>query len=167
MYLSYSLNSDTSKAYMAIREINGPLEIRDYRAKSWVGGEVEFTNYLFVKEVDRVRDEVLAQNIEVDKFPYFLQFKDGKTYVFFNVNKDYVILNTEDLIIKTPPVDTVYMGFNWHPTKRNSKSTYEKIKKVLEDSNMNFNDGEYFVEVTAPLKVIPFMAHNGVFIERL
>ncbi len=163
MYLSYCAVNDIPRDNMSIERISGALEVRDYKKGNIIGKEIVFSNFGFWSEVKKVKKELSENGIKLVEYPYYLYFaKDGKTSVYFYSEETTKYPDGFEVLGNLE--DTAYVGFNWYPTENNQKKTLEKIDRILGSSSIGYDKNGYWVEVVAPPYIIPFMAHNGVFV---
>jgi len=145
--------------------MSGQLEVRDYKSEYIIGKEINFSNYKFWFEIDDIKNELKENNIEIIEYPFYLQFeKGGRSKVFFDIKNGQPVKSVDGFVLNKKNTDVAYVGFNWYPTKRNQSKTLKKIDQILDSSKISYDDSVYWVEVVAPMKVVPFMAHNGVFV---
>lgn len=166
MSLSFWVNNQIDNDYAATIKIRSGYEVRDYTKGIWIGKEIAFDKALWWKEIDEVKDDLLAANVEFVEYPYFIrQNKDGSHEVFFDVVKGSHVESFEGFSVAFPLTNTAFTEFKWYPTKGAISKAIENMHEGLSMHNVKINTEETWIEVRNPYYTIPFMMKSGVFVD--
>ena len=159
-------NKKIDNDYAHTVKVRAGYEIRDYTPGIFIGKPINFDKALWWTEVDQVKEDIKANNIQIVDYPYFIRQKtDGTTEVFFNIVKGSAVESFEGFSVAFPLTNTAFHQFKWYPGKGTIEKNYSKLIQSISENQLDYNKEEFWIEVRNHHLTIPFMMENGVFVD--
>ncbi len=164
MGASYYIEARTDSSYAETKRVRVGYEVRDYTEGKFVGREVLMESILDLwMSAKALKTELRDLGVEILDYPFFVRRNaDGKSFVYAKA-KAGAVVDVEGFDIVNLSQDTAYLEFRWYPTSRKFDAAHADINRSLVNEGVLYNTSEVWMEVRSPWYVIPFMAHNGVF----
>lgn len=166
MLASNFVNKKVDDSYAVTLKARAGYEVREYTAGMYIGDEIEFNEKFWWKEIDDIKNKLYQMEIEFFEYPYFIRYNfNGTKEVFFRLKNNSAIDFMDTLSVAFPLRDAAFIDMYWYPTKKSIEKTKNKLMNALDQSDVSYNQDQYWVEIKSNQYVIPFMMQNGVFID--